>query len=207
MAEISFAVNEQVASAKMNQLADQLITTCTSTTRPATPVQGQPIYETDTGLLRLYDAVNGSGWLDLLRSAGVSSSSPGAMQSGPPTMNLSSTGYLVRLGNVALFMFSASFSAQNLAVAGNNIVISPGGGGATTPHSRHAAGDVVGFAHYYRSGAVVPYVCTLHLSAVSTATFLLRSDASGAGYLGAVPSFAIGAGDTVSGVAVFTCTT
>jgi len=38
---------------------NQVITTCTAATRPATPVEGQHIYETDTDLLQVW---NGSAW-------------------------------------------------------------------------------------------------------------------------------------------------
>ena len=39
---------------------NQVITTCTSSTRPATPVEGQFIYETNTDAMAFW---NGSGWI------------------------------------------------------------------------------------------------------------------------------------------------
>jgi hypothetical protein len=42
-----------------NYLMKQAIVTCTSGTRPASPTTGQPIFETDTNLIRVW---NGSTW-------------------------------------------------------------------------------------------------------------------------------------------------
>lgn len=68
MAEISFSVNEQVTSSKMNTLCDQLVTICTSGTRPSSPVDGQHIFETDTRQRYTYDSTN-TKWV--LRNAAV----------------------------------------------------------------------------------------------------------------------------------------
>jgi len=47
------------ASDTMGYLMKQAVVTCTSGTRPSSPTTGQPIYETDTKLIRVYD---GSAW-------------------------------------------------------------------------------------------------------------------------------------------------
>lgn len=76
---------------------DQVITQCTSSTRPASPVEGQHIYETDTNLTYCYD---GSGWVNV--------SNVGAWKSYTPTFsgtigNGTRTGSYVRYGRLIIF--------------------------------------------------------------------------------------------------------
>lgn len=55
MAIYTWAQGEQLTSVKFNSyLRDRTITPCESTSRPGTPVEGQIIYETDTGALKIY---------------------------------------------------------------------------------------------------------------------------------------------------------
>lgn len=55
-----FAPNEYLTSADVNNyLMEQVVIRCTSGTRPGSPVDGMPIYETDTKMVRVY---NGTAW-------------------------------------------------------------------------------------------------------------------------------------------------
>ncbi|MEU4558515.1 hypothetical protein AB0F72_08995 [Actinoplanes sp. NPDC023936] len=56
----TFADGDILLAADVNNyLMRQSVVTCTSGTRPASPTTGQPIYETDTKLIRVWD---GSTW-------------------------------------------------------------------------------------------------------------------------------------------------
>jgi len=68
MPETTFSDGDVVTAAQLNQIEDQIVVTCTSTTRP-TGVEGRMIFETDTNQLRLYDGstwrlIAGSAWVD-----------------------------------------------------------------------------------------------------------------------------------------------
>lgn len=52
--------NVPSASDWNGNVRDQLVTVCTSSTRPSAPITGRMIYETDTGLVRTY---SGSAWV------------------------------------------------------------------------------------------------------------------------------------------------
>ena len=58
------------SASQLNSIAQQVVITCTSGTRPGTPSEGMTIYETDTDRLLVY---SGSAWVRL----GVHSSSSG----------------------------------------------------------------------------------------------------------------------------------
>jgi len=54
MPEIGFTDGDVVTAANLNQIEDQLIVTCTSSTRPS-GVEGRMVYETDTDRLLLHN--------------------------------------------------------------------------------------------------------------------------------------------------------
>lgn len=68
MAEVTWTTGDFATATKLNQMADQCVTTCTSSTRP-TGIEGRLIFETDTDQLRIYDGstwrlLAGSKWVD-----------------------------------------------------------------------------------------------------------------------------------------------
>lgn len=62
MALLSFTAGNQLPAASMNSLAKQVVITCTSGSRPGSPVQGMTIYETDTNKLLTYTTAT-TGWV------------------------------------------------------------------------------------------------------------------------------------------------
>ena len=58
MAEVTWTTGDFATATKLNQMADQCVTTCTSSTRP-TGIEGRLIFETDTDRVMIYD---GTGW-------------------------------------------------------------------------------------------------------------------------------------------------
>jgi hypothetical protein len=72
MPEVNIADGDVVTGADFDSIDDQLIITCTSSTRP-TGVEGRHIYETDTNKRYVYDGTSwnidgGSGWVSFTPS-------------------------------------------------------------------------------------------------------------------------------------------
>lgn len=88
-----FAANEEPTYAKLNAVSDQTVITCTSGTRPSTPLEGMHIFETNTDLLARYDGTSwiyyGMGLLDSIAgSTGTGTSGPPyGIGAGPTTVN------------------------------------------------------------------------------------------------------------------------
>lgn len=80
------------ATTYFNPLLQQTIVKCTSGTRPSSPVQGQHIYETDTGDERIWD---GSAWISFAGAKVNINSATGQLTASTTNPNLgSSTGFL-----------------------------------------------------------------------------------------------------------------
>lgn len=61
----TWVTNDVLTAADLNgYVRDQWITVCTSATRPASPVNGRRIYETDTGFGKIYNSTSAT-WVDL----------------------------------------------------------------------------------------------------------------------------------------------
>jgi hypothetical protein len=86
----TFATNDVVSASDMNAyVRDNTIPQVTSATRP-TGVQGQLIYETDTGYLQIY---SGSGWVRFGSHSGWTSYTPTLTQSATVTKTVSYAKY------------------------------------------------------------------------------------------------------------------
>lgn len=97
----SFSVSEVLTSSDVNTyLMKQAVITCTSSTRPASPVEGMTIYQTDTDNTWVYD---GATWMP---------NTP--MQPMKPTSvtNGTATGNIVTFTNVASVTINGVFNAN-----------------------------------------------------------------------------------------------
>lgn len=89
MAFKTFAPGVLTSSDVNTFLMQQAVITCTSSTRPSSPIEGMTIYETDNDRAMIYD---GSNWVDFARRAS------NAWTSWTPT--LSGTGWAVGNGTI-----------------------------------------------------------------------------------------------------------
>lgn len=142
----------------------RVVADCTSSTRPSSPVEGQPIFETDTDKMLLHD---GTSWIELGKLGAWTTYTPTWAASGtaPAIGNGTLSGRYIRL-------FGRTFATQVLMVAGSTTTFGTGIWSFTTPSSLTVASVYpygVGFAGQAANWAVtvqatdttfVPYVST-----------------------------------------------
>ena len=163
---------------------------CTSTTRPASPFEGQKIYETDTDRELTYDS---SVWVQTNSLGGWSTWTPQLYQNGNLTSTTPHARY-TRIGDTAIVQ--AKVSATQAGTAGQQIEI------RNLPYSAEAAGDytVIGNAVYW-DGTLR---WQLNVETLPTATSIAFGydsapfAAYGGGRFGASPSKAVASGDFIS---------
>ena len=163
---------------------------CTSTTRPASPFEGQKIYETDTDRELTYDS---SAWVQTNSLGGWSTWTPQLYQNGNLTSTTPHARY-TRIGDTAIVQ--AKVSATAAGTAGNQIEI------RNLPYSAEAAGDytVIGNAIYW-DGTLR---WQLNVETLPTATSIAFGydsapfGAYGGGRFGASPSKAVASGNFIS---------
>jgi hypothetical protein len=120
----TFAPGVLTASDVNTFLMQQAVITCTSTTRPASPVTGMTIFETNTQLFKVWD---GSAWQDLspyIAGAAWTSFTPtiAAASTGWALGNGTATGSFLRVGRLIVgrmrFVFgsTSTFGATGLQV-------------------------------------------------------------------------------------------
>lgn len=120
----TFTVGEVLTAANVNNyLMKQTTIVCTSGTRPGSPVQGMVIFETDTGLVSIY---NGTVWVNVTpKSASVATQEATSSTSyvdlttpGPAVTVLTGTSALITIATSA-FLTSATVPAHmSVAVSG-----------------------------------------------------------------------------------------
>jgi hypothetical protein len=163
---------------------------CTSSTRPASPFEGQKIYETDTDRELTYDS---SAWVQTNSLGGWSTWTPQLYQNGNLTSTIPHARY-TRIGDTAIVQ--GKVSATQAGTAGQQIEI------RNLPYSAEAAGDytVIGNAIYW-DGTLR---WQLNIETLPTATSIAFGydsapfAAYGGGRFGASPSKAVASGDFIS---------
>ena len=163
---------------------------CTSSTRPASPFEGQKIYETDTNRELTYDS---SAWVQTNSLGGWSTWTPQLYQNGNLTSTTPHARY-TRIGDTAIVQ--GKVSATQAGTAGNQIEI------RNLPYSAEAAGDYtqIGSAYYWDGNLR----WQLNVETLPTATSIAFGydsaafAAYGGGRFGASPSKAVASGNFIS---------
>jgi hypothetical protein len=155
---------------------------CTSTTRPASPFEGQTIYETDTDLSLTY---TGAAWVQTGNSTGAwTAFTPTITQSGNVTF--SGPMRYTRIGRTV--HANCALSVSGSGTAGNIVTVS-------LPITANAALPVVGAAWIYDASTGTRYICTADLQSTTTVAF--QHDTSGSSAWGAAPSIGLASTDQI----------
>lgn len=185
MPDFSFAAGNRPTAAQWNSwVRDQVITDCTSSTRPASPVTGRRIFESDT--LREY-RWNGSSWV-LVKCLGAWDAwTPGwtqgvALTSTPAGNESIKEGREVSAGGNWTFT-SAGTAASRLIVPLPYAV-------AAALASNHA----VGVAHFVDAGSTI-YSGVVATTSTTTAGIQMNNSGD---LFGNSPAVTIASGDSVS---------
>lgn len=109
---------------------DQVISTVTSSTRPA-GTEGQMIYETDTNLLLIY---SGTAWIELGRWGTWTAWTPDYTYGGAARTPTSPSGRYIRHGSMVTIVFTmlAQSTESGSSVRVTNLPITPLSGGIRT---------------------------------------------------------------------------
>lgn len=177
MAFHSAVAGERPTAAQWNDwLFRRAIADCTSSTRPTSPVEGQPIYETDTDKVLIY---SGSEWIEIA-SLGWGSYSPTWTTAGtaPVLGNGVTSGYYKREGGRGTVWARLDAGSTSTFGTGGMRLSLPSGWSAVTGDS--GAGFLIGAgAVYYPILAYVSAGTTIDLYAPSSATDTRLSPVSG----------------------------
>ena len=164
---------------------------CTSSTRPASPFEGQKIYETDTNRELTYDS---SAWVQTNSLGGWSTWTPQLYQNGNLTSTAPHARY-TRIGDTAIVQ--AKVSATQAGTAGYQIEV------RNLPYALEAAGDytVTGSGVYW-DGSFRWLLHTETVPTPTTATAFGYDSAPTSSYagsrFGANPSKAVASGHFIS---------
>ena len=169
----------------------QVVTTCTSATRPSA-VEGRVIYETDTDLLLAY---NGSAWVPFAGpSTGPTSYTPTVAQGA--STNIAKTTTRSRWWYTGFKSVTWSFSLAMTAggTAGSDVTL-------TLPVTAAATGAGFGAGTIFDTSTSTSYGGVW--LPTSTTVIAFRGDWSGTNSWGATPNLAIASGDGVSGTITY----
>lgn len=184
-------VSYYTASFHNTNVREQVVTTCTSATRPSA-VEGRVIYETDTDLLLGY---NGSAWVPFAGpSTGWTSFTPqidqGASTNIAKTVNYSKwcyTGF-----KTVTWSFVVTLTAGGTAGASFTL---------TLPVTAASTNGIGGSGYVLDTSLTTPHVC--HIIGASTTTINFVSDSSGSSAWGTLPNLALATGDIIRGAITF----
>jgi hypothetical protein len=177
----TWAVNDVLTAADMNTyVRNQMIGTCTSGTRPSSPVEGQTIYETDTDVFSVY---NGSVWLTVAQP-GVWTDFSGSFLwtgtgSNPAIGNGTIATKWAQFGKMVVYRGFVQAGSSTTFGTGNweiNYPVTP----VTTPGS--SLGGLVGAAFVFDNSATATWAAAVISSTTSVARVLV-TNAAAAGYL------------------------
>lgn len=161
---------ERPTAAQWNAWVFQrVLADCTSSTRPGSPVEGMPIFETDTDKALIHD---GSGWVELGKL--------GAWTAYTPTWTTS--GSAPSLGNGVVTgryhrMFGRTYFVEISFVAGSTTTFGSGSFQFTLPSSITAASNIPG-SLYVADVSGTPWIGT-SLAAASTVVTCFTNIATG----------------------------
>lgn len=175
----TFVDNAVPSSSTLNSnLRDQVVTQCTSGTRPSTPVEGQYIYETDTDRTLVY---NGSAWVIMAepRQTWSPTITQGAAVAGTVTR-----GWFRRSNG--FFEARLRWIATAAGTAGNAVVVS-------SPLTLADLNDGGGSFNMLDAGTTIYAGYT---ESINTTQFQL-SVSGNFGYLGLAPVYTIAANDVL----------
>lgn len=186
------AANQLPAATYNANVRDQVITTCTSGTRPATPVEGQTIYETDTDLLLTY---SGAAWVPFAGPISGGTSFTPQIDQGAST-NIAKT---VNYSDWCYFGFKRISWAFDLALtaggtAGSLVSL-------TVPATMANQYTAKGAGQLFDTSASTTYGGMW--SSISTTLVAFGGDWSGTGAWGASPNLAVASGDILRGEITF----
>lgn len=152
MAFHSFVAGERPTAAQWNDwLGRRVIADCTSSTRPSSPVEGEPIFETDTDRLLLYD---GSAW----QQAGQL----GAWTTFTPTWTGATTNPAIGNGTLSgryLRLFGRTYLTQFFILAGSTTTFGTGQWSLSLPSALTATTYAVGNVYYNNSSTAWHGLC------------------------------------------------
>lgn len=160
MAFHSFTAGERPTAAQWNDwVGRRVIADCTSSTRPASPVEGQVIYETDTDKFYAYD---GSAWVEAGKLGGWTTYAPTWSTTGtPPAIgNGTVSGRYAR-------MYGRTYLAEFFLQAGSTTTFGTGSFTFTLPNGLTSVNNAIGVAAVV-DNSVGPWLAILQCSATAT---------------------------------------
>ena len=136
-------------------VVEQIVTPCTSATRPA-GVEGRLIFETDTDDLLVYD---GAAWVPIASSGGVASWTPTLTATTTnPTLGTGSSvsGRLFRQGSMVTVWARIQFGTSGVAAGSGVYIINlPVAASTLMPSSSNGSGQSIGSGHFRDNGSPV----------------------------------------------------
>jgi len=156
MPEFSAVPGAALPAATYNlNVRNQVITTCTAATRPATPVEGQHIYETDTDLTLVW---SGSAWVQVSMWGAWASWTPVVTQS----VNVTVTNTRSRFARYGRTIhFTTSLTVTGAGTAANSVFIS-------LPVNSATSDVMVGHGRIVDTSAAATWIGATYLSVGNT---------------------------------------
>lgn len=181
------AASGTVKNLLVSELDNRYYTVCTSSTRPASPFDGQCIYETDTDKLRIY---NGTSWWTVgVSGNNVTSYTPVTLtQSSSVTNTVLVSEYQI-INGVCEWWFCISATASGTGGIALYLTLPVTSAAADSRHCGAGAIFDVSASELYSGSFEMP----------TTNTIGFVSDGSVSAYWGSSPNIAIASGDTIRG--------